>query len=391
MAGFQNLDGEAKLLADTINEICEEYDHDYWHEYAKTNDHPDELWDTLCDRGFSGMNVPEEYGGTDMSMYHTAVVLERLARHGVLCGFLVVSSTMAPIPIKNHGSGELKERFLPGIASGDVAFSFATTEADAGTNTYKNTMSARREGDEYVLEGEKTWISEIDDADYVIVVARTTPLEEAPDDKPGYGITTLIVDANDSNLDYAPMDLSITSASQAHTVHFNGVRVPVENRIGPEDEGFYLLFDALIPERVAVAAECVGFGRFALDRGASYAQERDVWDQPIGAHQAVQHKLAKPHVKVELAALATEESARAFDDGRDEAGVYGDIAKYAASEYAYEAIENAVQIHGGAGFMPEHGVINVQSMMQHMRVAPVNNEMMLNSIAEKSLDLPKSY
>lgn len=391
MEAFRNLDGETKLLADTIDEICEEYDHEYWLEYAKEGKHPEELWDELCKSGYSGINVPEEYGGVDMDMYDTAVTLERMASKGLLAGFLVISSAMAPIPILNTDDEELKERFLPGIATGEIKFCFAVTEPDSGTNTYQMTTSATRDRDEYVVNGQKYWVSDIKDADYVLLVLRTTPYEEVKDDKKYEGITLLVVPTDADGIDMSPLDTAITSASSTYSVHFDDVRVPVENRIGEEGQGFKYLFDALNPERVCVAAECVGFGRFALDRAVSYVNDREVWDAPLGSHQGVQHQLSEAKVQVELAGLVTERAARAFDDDRPNAGELADMAKYAASEAAHLAVQNSIQVHGGAGFMRDYGVVNVRDIVQHLRVAPVNNEMMLNGIAERVLGLPKSY
>ena len=388
---FRNLEGETKLLADTIDDICEEYDHEYWLEYAKDGAHPEEIWDELRANGFTGINVPEAYGGVDMTMYDMAVTIERMASKGILVGFLVISSGMVPIPIRNAGSDELKARFLPDIASGDIKVCFATTEAEAGTNTLQNKTMATRDGDEYVVNGEKAWISDIDAADYVLLVTRTTPADEIPADADHRGFSLLLVDTETDGIDLTPMDTAITSASSVFTVHFDDVRVPVENRIGDENHGFKFLFDALNPERITIAAECVGFGRFALDRAVEYVNERDVWGQPLGAHQGVQHQLAEAKVQVELAGLMAERAARAFDAGEPNAGALADMANYAASEAAHQAVERSIQVHGGAGFSRDYGVINVRDIVQHLKVAPINNEMLLNSIGERILGLPKSY
>lgn len=391
MEAFRNLEGETKLLADTIEEICEEYDHDYWLEYAKEGDNPEELWQELSAAGYSGINVPEEYGGVDMDLYDTAVTLERMTSKGVMAGFLVISSAMAPIPILNSDNEQLKERFLPEIATGETKFCFGITEPESGTNSYKMTTSATREGDEYVVNGQKFWVSDIDEADYLLLVLRTTPYEEVKDEKRYDGITLLVVPTDAAGIELSQIDTAITSASSAFSVQFNDVRVPVENRIGEEGDGFSYLFDALNPERVAVASECVGFGRFAIDRAVSYVNDREVWDAPLGSHQGVQHQLSRAKVQVELAGLATERAAKAFDAGNPNAGEMADMAKYAASEAAHLAVQNSIQVHGGAGFMRDYGVVNVRDFIQHARVAPVNNEMMLNGIAERILGLPKSY
>jgi len=391
MPRIDGLSGQAKMIAETIDDITDKYDHEYWVERAEENVPAEELWETLIDQGFAGINVPEEYGGTDLNMYHTAILLERMTSNGVFEGNVVSTGTMAPIPIKQNGDDALKERFLPRIAAGDATFAFGITEPHSGTNSYKIRTQARRDGDEYVIDGQKTYMSLAASVDYILLVTRTQPYEAVKDGDRSDGITLLIVDTDADGIDMDPMDLKITQSENQYNVFFEEVRVPADNRISAEGEGFKALFGALNPERICVSAMATGFGRFALQRGVEYAKERQIWDEPLGSHQGVQHPLSEAKVDLELAAMAMERAAKRFDQGAPNAGAFANMAKFAASEAANEAVDTAIQVHGGAGFSREYGVINVRNYVRHFRVGPVNNEMILNYIGENVLGLPKSY
>lgn len=379
------------MIADTIDEITDTYDHEYWLDCALADERPDELWETLADNGFIGVNVPEAYGGAEMDMYGTSIFLERLSSHGIYLGDLIPSTTMAPIAIREHATEKLKERLLPGIAAGKIKMSYGITEPNSGTNTYKIGTSVSREGEAYVVNGQKTFVTNFASSDYIQLVARSTPYEEIKDDDKRKGITSLIVPTDADGISFEPLDLAMTQVDQEYTVHFDDVRVPVDHRLGDEGEAFIQLFTSLNPERIAVSAIVLGLGRFALERGVAYAKEREVWDQPIGSHQGVQHPLARAKVDLELATLATDRAAKAVDAGEDLAGPLSNVAKFAASEAADQAVDTAIQVHGGNGFSRHYGVINVADWVRHMRVAPVNNEVVLSYIGSNILGLPQSY
>jgi acyl-CoA dehydrogenase len=384
-------DAELRMVEDALDEIADTYDHRYWYERAENNEFYDELWNTLGEEGFLGAAVPEEYGGAGMGLPAIATVIRTLASHGVPSLELIVHSTMAPTIISRHASELLKERYLPEIASGDKQFCFGITEPDAGTNTYQLQTTATRDGDDYVLNGQKIFVSAAGVSDYIQVVTRSTPYAEVADEDPKAGFSLFVVDLDTDGVELEPLDLDVPEPTKQYSVFFEDAAVPAENRIGAEDEGFYYLFDTLNPERVTSGALAVGLGQFAIDRAAEYANERSVFDTPIGAHQGVQHPLAKAKIDVELANFAVERAATAYEADDNTVGAYANMAKYAASEAADRAVDAAIQTHGGYGVSPDYGVINVERFVRVLRIAPVNNEMILNHVAENVLGLPKSY
>ena len=386
-----NRDAELRMVENAVSEISDTYDHQYWYERAENNEFYDELWNTLGDEGFLGAAVPEEYGGAGMGLPAIAMVIRTLASYGVPSLELIVHSTMAPTIISRHASEALKERFLPGIASGKQQFCFGITEPGAGTNTYQLQTTATRDGDDYVLNGQKIFVSAAGVSDYIQVVTRTTSYEDIADEDPKAGFSLFVVDLDTDGVEIEPLDLDVPEPTKQCSVYFENATVSAENRIGAEDEGFYYMFDTLNPERVTSGALAVGLGRFAIDRAVDYASERTVFETPIGAHQGVQHPLAKAKIDVELADLAVERAANAYETGDDPVGAYANMAKYAGSEAADRAVDAAIQAHGGYGVSPDYDVINVERFARILRIAPVNNEMILNHVAENVLGLPKSY
>ena len=391
MTSLATLSDEQSMIADAVTDLASEYDHGYWQSCCTEGRFVDELWSELGDLGFLGMAVPEAYDGEGMGLPPLATMIETFASHGVPLLAFLSTTTMAPLPIVNHGSDALKERFLPGIASGDLRFAFAITEPHSGTNASRIRTSATRGGDEYVVNGEKTYITDAADADYIQLVTRTTPYEDVADENPYHGGTLLVVNADAAGIETSPLDVSIPEPSGQYTVHFDDVRVPVENRIGEEDAGFSHVFSALNPERVVTAALAVGLGRFALEQGADYANDREIFDAPTGSYQGVQHPLASAKVAVEQAALTLQTAAAAHEAGQRNAAAAANIAKYAASEAADEAMDAAVQALGGNAFSHDYPLAALRDWTRFLRIAPVNNEMVLNYVGENLLDLPRSY
>lgn len=391
MTTLATLTDEQAMIADAVDDLASEYDHDYWQSCCADDRFVAELWEELGDLGFLGMAVPEEYGGEGMGLPSVSTMIETFAAHGVPLLAFLTTTTMAPLPILEHGSDDLKERFLPGIASGADRFAFAITESHSGTNASRIRTSAMREGDEYVVTGEKTYITDAAGADYIQLVTRTTPYEDVVDENPYHGGTLLIVDADADGIETSPLEVSIPEPSGQYTVHFDDVRVPVENRIGQEDAGFSHVFSALNPERVVTAALAVGLGRFALEHGTAYANERELFDAPTGSYQGVQHPLARAKVAIEQAALTLQTAASAHEAGQQNAAAAANVAKYAASEAADEAMDAAVQALGGNGFSHDYPLAALRDWTRFLRIAPVNNEMVLNYVGENLLDLPRSY
>ena len=381
-------DEERELIRSFVKQLTAKYDRRYWVDCATNGGNVDEMWQALGRAGYLGVAVPEEYGGSGVSMVRLTILMEELANQGVPTLFLVVSAAMGAIPIAKYGTEEQKRRYLPALADGSEKFCFAITEPDAGSNSFKIRTLARRDGDHYLLSGQKVFISGADNADHILVVARTKPADQVSDKREGMSL--FIVDTGTPGLEMHKMDTRLLAPERQFQLFFDDVRVPRENLLGEEGHGLKALFDALNPERITVAAMAVGVGRFALNKAVEYARQRKVFNVPIGAHQGLSHPMAIAKTHLELASLMTHHAARIFDDGGD-AGMYANMAKYAGAEAGIEAVDLSIQVHGGSGFTGEVDVITLWPLVRLMRTAPVSREMILNYIAEHVLGLPRSY
>ena len=355
-------------------------------EHARRATPQDGLWSDLAKAGFVGINVPAEYGGGGAGMTELAMVAEESAAGGCPMLLLLVSSAIAVEVLARHGSAEQKQQWLPALADGAIKLAFAITEPDAGSNTHGITTAATRDGDEWVLRGSKYYISGIDQAAAVLTVART-----GTDERTGRArISLFLVPTDAPGLSWTPIEMAAQIPDRQFTVFFDEVRVPAAALVGVEGEGLAPLFDGLNPERIATAAICIGIGRYALATAAGYAATRQVWGTAIGAHQAVAHPLARARVAVEGAALLNARAAWRHDHG-EPAGEAANMAKYAAAEAAGAAVDAAIQTHGGNGLATEYGLVPLWGMARLLRIAPVNQEMVLNYVAQHSLGLPRSY
>jgi acyl-CoA dehydrogenase len=384
----QEADSERELIQSFVKRLTTKYDRRYWVDCAARGVGVEEMWHELGRAGYLGVTTPEEYGGSGVSMTRLAMVMEELSNQGVPSLFLVVSTAMGSIPIAKYGSEEQKRRYLPPLADGTEKFCFAITEPDAGSNSFKIRTLARRDGDHYVLSGQKVFISGADQANHMLVVARTIPADKVSDKREGMSL--FIVDANASGLERRKMDTRILSPESQFELFFDDVRIPVANRLGDEGAALKAMFDALNPERITVAAMSVGLGRYALNKAVEYAGTRKVFNVPIGAHQGLAHPMAIAKTNLELASLMTSHAAQMFDRGAD-AGMYANMAKYAAAEAGIEAVDIAIQVHGGSGFTGDTDIITLWPLVRLMRTAPVSREMILNYIGEHVLGLPRSY
>jgi len=339
-----------------------------------------ELWDTIAKAGFVGVNVPTEYGGGGGGLTELVIVGEELAAQGTPLLLLLVSAAICAEVIAAYGTDEQRARWLPGLASGSSKMVFAITEPDAGSNTHRLTTTASRDGDGWRLSGTKHYITGVDQAEALLVVARTGPdalsLFVVPTDAPGLARHPL------------PVDLKLPE--RQFTLHFDHVPVGPEALIGVAGDGFRQVFHGLNPERVMGAALGVGIARYVLGLAARYAGDRTVWSAPIGTHQAVAHPLAQAKIETELAALMTRQAAWQHDRGAP-SGEAANMAKYAAAEAALAACDAAIQTHGGNGLSSEYGLMPYWGMARLLRIAPVNREMILNFVAQHSLGLPRSY
>jgi alkylation response protein AidB-like acyl-CoA dehydrogenase len=315
-----------------------------------------------------------------------AIVCEETAAQGCPLLLLLVSSAICGEVIATYGSPEQRADWLPRLANGQAKVVFAITEPDAGSNTHRLSTTAVRQGAGYLLNGQKYYISGVDEAEAILVVART-----GTDEQTGKAARSLfIVDTDAPGLVAKPIPVAVALPERQFTLFFDDVQVDADRLVGVEGEGFRQIFRGLNPERVTGAALCVGIGRYALDKATRYANDRVVWDSPIGAHQGVSHALAQAKIEVELAALMTAKAAWLHDHG-EPAGEAANMAKYAAAEAALAAVDAAIQTHGGNGVSTEYGLIPLWGLARLLRIAPVNREMILNYVAQHSLGLPRSY
>ena len=376
---------EEALLRETVASICAGFGPAYMREKVAAGEPPTELWEALGSRGFLGVNIPEEYGGGGLGMGALAAVGEEISRAGCSLLLIVVSPAIAGSIIARHGRPEQREDWLPGIAAGTTRVAFAITEPDAGSNSHNISTAARRDGDRWLLRGTKTYISGVEDAHAILVVARRREADGS------LGLPLLfLVDAHAPGLERQHIPTALRAADKQWTLFFDDVAVPDERLVGSETAGLKAAFDGLNPERIMGAAIAVGAGRRALDLACAYARERVVWKSPIGAHQGISHPLATAKIELELARLMMQKAAALYDSGAP-AGEAANMAKYAAAEAAVHCVDQAIQTHGGNGFALEYGLTDMYWGVRLVRTAPVSREMILNYVAEHSLGLPRSY
>src|SRR3954451_9082015 len=344
---------EETMLRETVRSICLGFGERYTREKVANDEPPTELWDALASRGYLGVNIPEEYDGGGLGMSALAAVGEEISAAGVGLILIVVSPAIVGSILTRHGTPEQKERWLRGIAAGTTKVAFAITEPDAGNHSHNLSTAARRTDRGWALRGQKTYISGVEEADAILVVARKR------EESGRLGLPLLmIVDADPPGLAKTHISTAEPGANKQWQLFFDDVEVPDDRLIGGETAGLKAAFDGLNPERIMGAASSCGAGRRGLEIGAAYARERVVWNAPIGAHQGISHPLAMAKIELECARLMMQKAAALYDAGAP-AGEAANMAKYAAAEAAIHCVDQAIQTHGGNGFALEYGLTDM--------------------------------
>ncbi|MHB1987726.1 MAG: acyl-CoA dehydrogenase family protein [Acidimicrobiales bacterium] len=377
---------EQEMLKQAVSKVAAGFGHSYFQQKTRDGTKQDELWRALGEAGFLGVHLPEQYGGGGMGIAELTIVCEEVAAAGCPLLLMLVSPAICATLIAKFGTDEQKARWLPPMASGELKMAFAITEPDAGSNSHKIATDASLDGDKWHLSGTKYYISGVDEADAILVVART-----GTDPDTGRArLSLFILDTGAPGLSATHIPVEIAAPEKQFTLFFDAVALGRDRLLGTEGDGLRQVFAGLNPERLMGAAVGCGIGRYALDKAAAYARERSVWGRPIGTHQGIAHPLAEAKVAVELARLMLTKAAWCFDNGED-AGEAANMAKYAAAEASLAALDQAIQTHGGNGLASEYGLADLWGTARLLRTAPVSREMILNFIAQHSLQLPKSY
>lgn len=384
----------AEAVREGVAAVAGKYDHQYWSRCDDEHRFPAEVFADLADGGWFGLSVPEEYGGGGQGLLELAVANETLCASGGTAGsfFYITTPGFGAMTVTRHGSEEQKRRLLPDLAAGRIQFALALTEPDAGSNAINITTSARRDGSDFLIKGQKIWISNVENADWMVVVTRTIRAEEA---RPRtHGFTMFLLDVREAldagTLSYAPIPKLGGNVLTSSQVYFDDVRVPAENVIGVVDEGFAVLWDVLNPERILAAAGGVGSAEAALDVACDYARQREVFGKPIGANQALQFPLAQIKAKTELARLMTYKAAWLFDQQLP-CGNEANVAKLTAAQVAWEAADQAFQTLGGMAYSKEYPVERLFRDARIGKNIPVSEQLVLAHIGTQMLHLPRSY
>jgi len=372
-----------------VRQLCEQYGEDYWLDMERSNGYPSEFVAELTRAGFLGVLIPEEYGGSGLGVLEASAVMEEVCRSGAHAG--VCHAQMYVMgSVLRHGSDAQKKKYLPGIAKGELRLqSFGVTEPTTGSDTTSLKTTARRDGDEYVINGQKVWISRIQHSDLMLLLARTTDKDQTA--RKTDGLSTFIIDvkaAEGNGLEIRPIESMINHHSCE--LFFDDLRIPAENLLGEEGKGFRVILDGMNAERILIAAECVGDGRYFIDKASSYASDREVFGQPIGQNQGVQFPIARAYTQVEAASLMVDKAARMFDAG-EPCGAEANMAKMLASEASWQAGDVCMQTHGGFAFAKEYHIERKFRETRLYQIAPISTNLILSYVAEHVLNMPRSY
>lgn len=376
-------------IRDAIRDLCAQFPSEYFRKIDEERGYPDEFVKTLTDAGWLAALIPEEYGGSGLSLTEASVIMEEINRNGGNSG--VCHGQMYNMgTLLRHGSDTQKEFYLPKIASGELRLqSMAVTEPTTGTDTTKIKTTAVKKGDRYVINGQKVWISRIHHSDLMILLARTTPLDQVK--RKTEGMSIFIVDLREAigkGMEARPIPNMVNH--ETNELFFDNLEIPAENLIGEEGMGFRYILDGLNAERALIAAECIGDGHWFVDKVTQYAKERVVFGRPIGQNQGVQFPIARAHINIEAASLMRFEACRLFDANQP-CGAQANMAKLLAADASWEAANACLQFHGGFGFANEYDVERKFRETRLYQVAPISTNLILSYVAEHILGLPRSF
>jgi len=376
-------------IREAVRRLCAGFPGEYWREKDRDRAYPGEFVRALTESGFLSVLIPEAYGGSGLGLGAAIAVLEEVHRSGCNGGASHAQMYTMGTLLK-HGSEAQKRAYLPAIASGELRLqAFGVTEPGAGTDTTRITTFARRDGDHYIVRGQKIWISRAEHSDLMVLLCRTTAREDAA--RPSDGMSVLLVDmrqAVGNGLTIRPIRTMLNHASTE--LFFDDLRVPVESLIGEEGQGFRYILDGMNAERILIAAECIGDAKFFIDRASAYAREREVFGRPIGQNQGVQFPIARAHVQTSAADLMVRHAADLFDDGQP-CGTEANMAKMLASEASWFAADTCLQVHGGFGFAEEYDIERKFRETRLYQVAPISTNLILSHVGNHVLGLPKSF
>ena len=380
---------EISDIKSAVRALCDTFGEEYWRELDKDRGYPTDFVQELTAKGFLGALIPSEYGGSGLQLLEAAAIMEEISRSGAHAGACHAQMYVMG-SILRHGSEAQKQQYLPKVASGELRLQcFGVTEPNTGTDTTNLKTLARRDGDVYRVTGQKVWISRVEHSDLMVLLARTTPRDQVA--RKTQGMSAFIVDLKASlgkGFEYQPIPSMINHHSCQ--LFFDDMEVPSENLLGKEGEGFRVILDGMNAERILIAAECVGDGRYFVDKASAYAKERMVFDRPIGQNQGVQFPIARAYADIEAAALMVEKAALMFEENQP-CGAEANMAKLLASEASWKAGDVALQTHGGFGFATEYHIERKLRETRLYQIAPISTNLILSFLGEHVLGMPRSF
>ena len=385
-----NLNENEQTIRDTTLKLASEFNDDYWLEKDKVGGFPEDFYSKFAEDGWLGIAMPEKYGGAGLGITEASLMMQAVAESGAgMSGASALHMNIFGLkPVEIFGNEEQRQRFLPPLIKGKEKACFAVTEPNTGLDTTKLKTKATPDGNGYVVNESKIWISTAQVADKVLLLTRTTDIEDVR--KPTEGLTLFYTDLDRDRIEVREIDKMGRKAVDSNMLFIDGLKVPIEDRIGEEGMGFRYILEGMNPERILIAAEAIGIGRAALARATQYAKDRIVFGRQIGQNQAIQHPLAKCWAELEAANLMTMKAAALFDEGKP-CGAEANAAKYLAGEAGFEACQTAVMTHGGLGYAKEYQVERYMREVMVTRIAPISPQLVLSFLAERVLGLPKSY